>query len=269
MTVAKSSGRSKGRVNQGGLSGGADSVVVKLRYPFKATNTFSVSSTQNQLFRLSSVYDPDYSGGGSQPNGFDQWAAVYNNYRVQKCKWKFNFCTTQGSNEPSYMCICPRLDNAAETSYEDLAGEARAKAVFSSGAGAPTKVLAGSCDLRKIWGLSKDEYDDQDFASYVNGNPSKNVYLSVLLGTGSGSTNSTLVTYYLGWIDFHVEFFGRQQLDPSFYRSVRLLEAYFQNLTTDQEFLGAVKKERNQRLLNVDPTAKVCTPVTQFLGLSK
>lgn len=39
-------------------------------------------SVLSRAFRLNSVYDPDLSGTGNQPVGFDQWAAFYNKYRV-------------------------------------------------------------------------------------------------------------------------------------------------------------------------------------------
>jgi hypothetical protein len=36
----------------------------------------------NKIFRLNSLFDPDYSVGGHQPRGFDQWMTMYNKYCV-------------------------------------------------------------------------------------------------------------------------------------------------------------------------------------------
>ncbi len=44
--------------------------------------TSSVVAVLSRLVRLNSLYDPDLSGVGSQPVGFDQWSAFYNRYRV-------------------------------------------------------------------------------------------------------------------------------------------------------------------------------------------
>lgn len=50
------------------------------------------SSVSNAYeFRLNSAYDPDYSGGGHQPRGFDQWAAFYRRYRVTQVKINVQF----------------------------------------------------------------------------------------------------------------------------------------------------------------------------------
>lgn len=50
-----------------------------------ATSTVGVYANQ---FRLNGLYDPDYSGTGHQPMGFDEYAALYGDYRVHGCKVK-------------------------------------------------------------------------------------------------------------------------------------------------------------------------------------
>lgn len=44
--------------------------------------TVTLATVTSRLFRLNSLYDPDLSGLGTQPVGYDQWAAFYNKYRV-------------------------------------------------------------------------------------------------------------------------------------------------------------------------------------------
>lgn len=54
---------------------------VTLRY--MAEQTLSAGATiQDHIYRLGSVYDPDYTGTGAQPMLFDQWAAIYSKYTV-------------------------------------------------------------------------------------------------------------------------------------------------------------------------------------------
>lgn len=48
------------------------------------TQTDPVVSTLFK-YRLDSIFDPDEGGGGHQPMGHDQWAALYKRYRVTKC----------------------------------------------------------------------------------------------------------------------------------------------------------------------------------------
>lgn len=66
----------------------ADRAVIKLRYTY--TGMLNIASNQNglasKIFRANSLYDPEYSTGGGQPEGFDIWKKFYNRYRVLACK---------------------------------------------------------------------------------------------------------------------------------------------------------------------------------------
>jgi len=57
-----------------------------LRYA--QTNVINVVnfSTAQQVFRANSLYDPDYTGTGHQPNGFDQLMAAYNHFTVTRAR---------------------------------------------------------------------------------------------------------------------------------------------------------------------------------------
>lgn len=52
------------------------------------------------VFRGNSVYDPDYTGGGVQPYGYDQYMAIFNNYRVVASSIKVYF-----RPEPTYSTM--------------------------------------------------------------------------------------------------------------------------------------------------------------------
>lgn len=58
---------------------------VKLKYSATISLNAGANSRAINSFRANSVFDPDFTGVGHQPLGFDQWAAVYGAYRVTKC----------------------------------------------------------------------------------------------------------------------------------------------------------------------------------------
>lgn len=72
----------------GSLQGLPQRVYVKL--PYFDTGTIASAATISflaQQFRLRSCFDPDLTGVGHQPRGFDQWvAAGYTHYRVRGVK---------------------------------------------------------------------------------------------------------------------------------------------------------------------------------------
>jgi len=68
-----------------------DSKVVKLRYVDFVTLNASDIASSPWVFRANSIVDPDYTGIGHQPMGFDQWAVFYDHYIVlgSRCTAQF------------------------------------------------------------------------------------------------------------------------------------------------------------------------------------
>lgn len=59
---------------------------VKLVYESSALGTTTTTAINWHTFSLNSMYDPDVTGIGHQPLGFDQLANFYQRYRVHGCK---------------------------------------------------------------------------------------------------------------------------------------------------------------------------------------
>jgi len=60
-------------------------MTVTLPYILSGRVNPGIVAFNDQVFRLNSVFDPDATGVGHQPRGFDQWSLVYNQYRVSRC----------------------------------------------------------------------------------------------------------------------------------------------------------------------------------------
>lgn len=58
--------------------------VLTYNYTTGQQSLIAGGSYQN-VWRTNSVYDPDYTGIGTQPQGYDQFAAIYGMYYVRKC----------------------------------------------------------------------------------------------------------------------------------------------------------------------------------------
>lgn len=66
-----------------------DRMVVKL--PYYNANVLTALTTQDYVYSLGSVFDPDVTGGGRQPRDLDQWAGFYSKYRVLAVNVKSTF----------------------------------------------------------------------------------------------------------------------------------------------------------------------------------
>jgi hypothetical protein len=65
-----------------GRSPVAKSALVSFRYCETVTVAPAAGLTASYIFRANSLNDPNYTGVGHQPLGFDQWSVFYDNYCV-------------------------------------------------------------------------------------------------------------------------------------------------------------------------------------------
>lgn len=77
---------------------------VELTYCEELTVPNRQASTTPFIFRLNSCYDPNYTGVGHQPRGFDQWMNIYNNYTVIGARVKVEpLFRSGGTNAPTTL----------------------------------------------------------------------------------------------------------------------------------------------------------------------
>lgn len=84
------------------------SQVARLRYgevvKFNAaagTTSFSV-----QAYALDNIYDPNITGVGHQPRGYDQYSTYYNKYVVLGTRWRIKYMYNSSMND---VCMSSRL----------------------------------------------------------------------------------------------------------------------------------------------------------------
>lgn len=68
-----------------------------MRYCQQVGLAVTSGTVATQVFRANSIYDPDVTGVGHQPLGHDEWAVLYNNYKVKSAR----ITITAGNNHDS------------------------------------------------------------------------------------------------------------------------------------------------------------------------
>lgn len=84
----------------------------------------SSSTTGNQWswqFRLNSLFDPDFTGTGSQPTSFDQWMTLYDRYRVVACEVDVTVSNSNGT--AIAIAAAPGVDAAPTLTYQAISGD--------------------------------------------------------------------------------------------------------------------------------------------------
>jgi len=70
----------------------------------------------NHCFRTNSLFDPDRTGVGHQPMGFDQLMGLYFHYRVRKSTIKATPLTNFAANDTAILCLTVNPSSVADTS---------------------------------------------------------------------------------------------------------------------------------------------------------
>lgn len=174
----------------------ANKTRVKLCWGFNEV-FMSAAVAGSHAFRLNSLFDPDLTGTGTQPVGFDQWAAFYNRYIVYACKIEWYLQTTlplavatHASNNDtavgvptvlgqplSHINACGVSDKAHGVEYYDLA---------------------------KLTGRTFTEYmADDRFQALTSANPSEVAVWRMRADSAGGvNTSADLVAKFTFWCEF-------------------------------------------------------------------
>lgn len=194
-----------------------DATIVKLVFvqPF-AQSLNTSTGTADWYIRGNSVYDPQYTLGGAQPTGFDQWSQFYNNYKVYGSRAEISARTTDagGYNDVLLMTLTPQLaisanswDDAIENPYCKL------KMLPNVYSGWPFK-MKNYMSTAKLFGISsKRDFSDAAFAATTSNNPANEWYWQFKVSTtlGTPTTDTVDISGYLK-ITYYVKFFGRKLL---------------------------------------------------------
>jgi hypothetical protein len=158
----------------------------------------AVANQANYVYRLNSLFDPDQSGVGGQPAGFDQLKTLYGRYRVLACKCEVE-AVSNSTGGNGLLAIAPSDISSLTAVAEDIAGlRYAAAATFSQSEKAR---LVRTYHIGKLLGYGDESMlGNPDAAAATTASPNFQQYLNVNVETGNGATNQTMVmvrlTYY-------------------------------------------------------------------------
>jgi len=150
-----------------------------------------------QVFAANGLYDPDITGSGHQPMGFDQLMLSYNHYTVTEARL---ICTFHNLVTTSSPIVSVKVDGSATpiTVVDQILewglnthSTLEAKGTFGS-----TKVLEGKVKIARFEGVD-DVLDVIDLRGSVAANPAELTYFHVQTWDNSSTTTSILVEFVL------------------------------------------------------------------------
>jgi len=189
----------------------------KLRYSETLTVNPALGSAGTYTFSANGLYDPNISGSGHQPYGFDQLCALYNHYYVTGARCKITVinnpvdtyftmgiklcdATTLNSPNPDYLLEQPGFNKRMITNVNAVA----------------RNVISQNFSCKKFFRLKSKAFilADDTLSGSASGNPAEQAYFVFVLQpllSGQDISNTTFVVE----IDYIATFVGPKELTAS------------------------------------------------------
>lgn len=184
----------------------------KLKYSETFTLTVGTAGVFGtvQKLNLNGLYDPNYTGSGHQPYGYDQLTPLYARYIVHGCKVTAQFYDPD-QDSLTVGCMVQQSGGTGSLAgiFPDLIKEQPYSWVKDiSNTGSQKATMVQYFPLAKLEGLSKVQWQASltDFAAANNANPSRTPTIQMAVAnsraTGAGSiTVRVMMTYYCQFYD--------------------------------------------------------------------
>jgi len=176
--------------------------LVRLKYTDIIDWDPTTLATQVQVFNMNSLFDPDQTGVGHQPYGFDQLAALFAHYRVYKFSWHIEFAP---SNERLHVCVIPINGSTAPTTIPVAGEQPLGVTKAMSFDGGPPCVFKGHQYLSRFTGATSVQYKTDDrYSAATTESPVELMRVHILVYNPSGSSVATSCNVTL---IYHTEFY--------------------------------------------------------------
>lgn len=187
----------------------------KLKYSETITIDPAMGVAGTYTFSANGLYDPNISGTGHQPYGFDQLCALYNHYHVTGARMKIT-CVTTNAYYIMGVKLCDTTTLNSSTPDYLMEQPAFRKRIIGNNASAVSPSIACNFSCKKFFRLKSKAFilaDDtlQGSASY---NPAEQAYFVIVLMPAVSSQDVATATFQVT-IDYIATFTGPKELGAS------------------------------------------------------
>jgi len=187
-----------------------DELRVTLKYTQQMILTETTGTATNYLFRGNGPFDPDLTGTGAQPSGYDQWSAFYQMQRTLGSRIRVKAISLSQSLTFFRFVLAPitsitpfnaatGIDNFAVSKYAQMAE------IVTNTKPIP---LTAECSTAKIFGKSlRDIEGEDDYASLISATPAFQWAWQIMMDA-LDLTNTASVTFIVE-LEYDVVFWDR------------------------------------------------------------
>lgn len=196
-----------------GIAPIAPRFITKLKYADEVQFSTTTGVPVYQNWNINSVFDPDRTGTGHQPMGFDQLSAIYDRYRVFAVSWNIDVVGSTTGDIPR-LTVFP-FDGAYTTTTRTTIMEIPRSYTKSSSFGDNKLSVRGRISLPRLRGQTSVEYKGDDSnAALCTANPADVCTLQCLVDSAAGTSTNCSALMSIRLI-YHVEFYDPAALPVS------------------------------------------------------
>lgn len=150
-------------------------------------NPPSLGLCGHKLFRLNSIYDPDFSGSGHQASTHDQMALLFEDYVVTKCDYKVKIYNS--AVVPVLVGVYCTDVGVTSTNPTDIVEQGQCQWTIMTPPGGSQDYVefVGTVDLPSLMGKSYENYIDSDtYNTNFGANPGDAGFLDIFYAAANG-----------------------------------------------------------------------------------
>ncbi len=147
-------------------------------------------------WKANSLFDPDSTGGGHQPYGFDQFKAYYATYQVMASRMYVECITAVAATLAGVITSTEATPGSTLTAANLLMEPGRGQGGLVN-VGAPTRAFEARWDLKQLY----PDHDPGDFQAAVGADPSNVDYYTIF--HQEPNLTASPVLYYTVVIEYH------------------------------------------------------------------
>lgn len=183
---------------------------VTMKYFEIRSFTTTASIANDKMYNLNSIFDPDYSSTGHQPQGYDQWSSFYNRYRVDTCKVTVSIIEASADG-----LVATILGSNSTVAINDtsVAAESPLSITKTFTRTGPSVKLVKIFNLADLNGVTRTVYNSDDrYAAPFGSDPSEKLMLHTVVT--NPALNAIVVNMSIQ-LEYYVTLFDPVQLSLS------------------------------------------------------
>lgn len=155
--------------------------LTKLRYQtFATVNPGAGGQTGVYVMRCNGMFDPDVTGTGHQPRGYDQFATLYSHYTVLGARITVRAHTRNAAVYDQIFAVAVKASSVTHTDMNDyLEGRNVKSKMLDAGPSASGKQIVMNWSAKRFFGKKDILGDDLYRASFI-ANPSEQAFFHIV-----------------------------------------------------------------------------------------